>query len=745
MNMNLKSSATYRIIALVLLLCVALSGFSFRCAASEVEAKDNSATFVGRNDDAISETEVSIDAIGTVTYKSGNLIKTARMAYNALNEDDRERVENYQTLVNAESAMKRIADEFSVTVTGWSTNSFPRTPWMETDKISEADKQLSRDAMADEMKYQYVERGYRLGIVQGTKAIDNWSSYALGFGSDDNKELNDNVGNPWGSSDTRHWAFVSTAFAGIAFSESGYMSQRFSNSTPISNSFTYNGRVYQMFTAGIRSHEDVPLVKDNNKNTGITVTASTTLRAGGKNEDVTNNTFTYAYARYNQEHKWENKVVGVPKEAADPVLSKGVLYKAFEGPDGDAYIAGDYLYISSDEAAAKKNDGKQTGAYVIAGKFAEILQNLDTDISTCFEKTGAPISDEYQTSDGVRQNFVCGYMLVSDDYSGFVIRDDEDIIGEVENLIEGLPDIDGFKLTDEEALKSARKAYDQLREDLKESVKNHSKLIDLEERLNDLKAAANAEVVINEALPASGKIRIANKPKIYAALELYQELTGVQQGLVVNYESLLSAVVQIFSLETQVKEVADEIAALVDADELKFADIPFVCSVRAKFDLLSPEQQALVINSEKLWLLEMQAEILEETPRLESQDYVIDRSNGYISGVAAQTTIDRFKSSFKLNNIVIETNNAAFIATGDVLMVMNGDTIVESFTVAVIGDMDGNGIVNVSDVVVLRTIILNQTAAGVALTAGDIDSDGRINVSDVVSLRTMILNNSVPE
>lgn len=55
------------------------------------------------------------------------------------------------------------------------------------------------------------------------------------------------------------------------------------------------------------------------------------------------------------------------------------------------------------------------------------------------------------------------------------------------------------------------------------------------------------------------------------------------------------------------------------------------------------------------------------------------------------------------------------------------------------GDIDGNDTVNVSDVVLLRQIIMNGEHTDDQLTAGDLDENGTLNVSDVVALRQLIM------
>ncbi|MGI6269660.1 MAG: SH3 domain-containing protein [Candidatus Howiella sp.] len=56
------------------------------------------------------------------------------------------------------------------------------------------------------------------------------------------------------------------------------------------------------------------------------------------------------------------------------------------------------------------------------------------------------------------------------------------------------------------------------------------------------------------------------------------------------------------------------------------------------------------------------------------------------------------------------------------------------------GDLDRDGLVTVSDVVMLRQMILLELSDTQTLARGDLDADGKITVSDVVALRQKILN-----
>ena len=59
--------------------------------------------------------------------------------------------------------------------------------------------------------------------------------------------------------------------------------------------------------------------------------------------------------------------------------------------------------------------------------------------------------------------------------------------------------------------------------------------------------------------------------------------------------------------------------------------------------------------------------------------------------------------------------------------------------VITIGDVNGDGEINISDVVVLIDYLLNGTDDGINLDAADIDTDGAITISDVTNLIDLLL------
>lgn len=80
------------------------------------------------------------------------------------------------------------------------------------------------------------------------------------------------------------------------------------------------------------------------------------------------------------------------------------------------------------------------------------------------------------------------------------------------------------------------------------------------------------------------------------------------------------------------------------------------------------------------------------------------------------------------------SENVVFWYDADSYRSEGGSSIIE------LGDLTGDGEINVSDVVALRQIIMRGGATGSEIAAGDMDGNGELNVSDVVALRQKVMN-----
>ena len=123
---------------------------------------------------------------------------------------------------------------------------------------------------------------------------------------------------------------------------------------------------------------------------------------------------------------------------------------------------------------------------------------------------------------------------------------------------------------------------------------------------------------------------------------------------------------------------------------------------------------------------------------------VVDRERGYIYGLefgVTETVLrERYLDVADGAHMEIEKVTAA-IGTGTVLRVIDdatGDEI-ESFTVVLFGDVNGDGLLNSSDVTEIRSVnagLITYAENSAFFFAADVTRDGNVNSSDVTELRS---------
>jgi hypothetical protein len=133
-------------------------------------------------------------------------------------------------------------------------------------------------------------------------------------------------------------------------------------------------------------------------------------------------------------------------------------------------------------------------------------------------------------------------------------------------------------------------------------------------------------------------------------------------------------------------------------------------------------------------------------PAIVSTKYSI--TDGTIKGIPLLTTIGALRSDLSttalsvkiFNSLGQETTNTALIGTGLTVKVYYQTQEISKYTTAVFGDLNGDGKINSTDIVLLRANILRIKALGASyLYASDINGDKKVNSTDIVLLRAHIL------
>lgn len=126
----------------------------------------------------------------------------------------------------------------------------------------------------------------------------------------------------------------------------------------------------------------------------------------------------------------------------------------------------------------------------------------------------------------------------------------------------------------------------------------------------------------------------------------------------------------------------------------------------------------------------------------ETGGYTLDRENGYVRKVVAQTKVADFRAVF-LNDaetirIVDATGkqlaDTALVGTGSKVQLMWGDTVLDELVIIVVGDVNGDGKTNGKDYSRLRKY-LNGDDVSINLVAADVTGDGKVNMKDCSRLQ----------
>ncbi|MBO4338766.1 MAG: hypothetical protein J5877_02450 [Clostridia bacterium] len=163
-------------------------------------------------------------------------------------------------------------------------------------------------------------------------------------------------------------------------------------------------------------------------------------------------------------------------------------------------------------------------------------------------------------------------------------------------------------------------------------------------------------------------------------------------------------------------------------------------------------------GNSRTYVLTITREAAEETttttttePQVNENDlfkttYKVDDAKKTISAVPKGTSYKTFIKTLGMKNDTTATVSkgknqitSGNMATGMVLTAVNGG-IEYTYTISVIGDTNGDGDVNVFDIIKARNHILKTAKLkDVLFLSGDVDSNGEINIFDLVKIRNIIL------
>ena len=642
-------------------------------AAEDIIYEHDKVRIMTETIDAISAQVADMIDTGDIDYHVNGEITRLIALYKSFSAADQALITNSQKLYDARADVdEQINDFFTMSATGWNAvEGATATPWLATYNSDQID--ASHAAVGDELAFQYARLGYKLGDYQTGGQVQltaDWERLML-------SQLTggDNISSPW---DARRWAYVVTPFAGMAFSSTGYFS--ISDYKPaISSTFFMDGNVYIQYWNQYRSYKYQPLDVTLPSSARPQITTTNNFPGNGGSADVTKNSFRYAYAKFNQDNKWDDGIVGIP--VGNVITASSAVYQEFKSADGTRYIVGSSAAIA--EADANAPDTQI--AFVLDDATVTAITALGSgDFEAGLAITGGPIS----SLDDDKQFFENKIAVHDGDTVTFEdMSEAEAVIMAIKRL--PYPITRDVYYTDAiggvvnsvvaDAVTGARAAYEALEAGDKAKVTNLGRLEECEAQIVDIIADRTAGMAVRAQiadLPQESVV-IDDEDAIVAARTAFDALTPAQSWYVNNLGDLEWCEDQLLRCKANI--IRDMINALPSPEEVRAL---VVAGPSAALDKVIADAGA--------------AQVAYESAPANIQKYVL------------------FAAVEKLYAVLDEL-------------------------VAKVGDLDGDGNVDVSDVIMMRNWIMEGNPTPERLLKGDLDKDGVIDVSDVIKLRNIIM------
>ena len=128
----------------------------------------------------------------------------------------------------------------------------------------------------------------------------------------------------------------------------------------------------------------------------------------------------------------------------------------------------------------------------------------------------------------------------------------------------------------------------------------------------------------------------------------------------------------------------------------------------------------------------------------ESAEYEVEE--GFVSGVTDRTSVNMLLAQFDNSNLEIRDHRGRvlsgsdLVGTGATVNLMSNNQVMETVTVVVLGDVDGNGIVNTTDYIRVKGIFWGLvTPSEAQAKAADVDGSAKINSTDYLRIKSYFL------
>ncbi len=135
--------------------------------------------------------------------------------------------------------------------------------------------------------------------------------------------------------------------------------------------------------------------------------------------------------------------------------------------------------------------------------------------------------------------------------------------------------------------------------------------------------------------------------------------------------------------------------------------------------------------------LSLTALAADNEPQLCSGYYGIDRQNGLIGQIAPGTDRETLLSRIlPIGDLQLDRK----VATGSQVTLSQGGTVVDQLSLVVLSDCSGDGVFSVSDMLMVKSRLLNQRKFSAAQAqAADVNGDNAVTITDFLQMKSKVL------
>ena len=167
--------------------------------------------------------------------------------------------------------------------------------------------------------------------------------------------------------------------------------------------------------------------------------------------------------------------------------------------------------------------------------------------------------------------------------------------------------------------------------------------------------------------------------------------------------------------------------------------------------VLAAGMSGLLIMKSEAEEARLHANAAEENPEVQIKDpgydpqvegilsgyYRVDRARNFLTGIAPGTTAERIRAACMPEGTQLSGDVAA---TGAVLSLPGaGEVPGPSLTLIVTGDLNGDGNVSISDMLMIKSHLLGEELNPTGEAAGDINYDGGVTITDFLRIKAALL------